>query len=73
MPTYEFECKRCNKIYEVKRPITESDKPYKCGLCNVECDRILSSANFILKGSGWPGQDLKRGNNGPNKSKTSER
>lgn len=63
MPTYEFKCKRCNGEYQAVRPMKESTKPWKCPSCKVDCIRIIGQpTNFILKGDGWPGKELKNGN-----------
>ena len=37
MPTYEYECSKCPRVFEVRQRITEA----------------LSAAPFILKGAGW--------------------
>ena len=54
MPIYEYECEKCNAIFEAMQPV--SAKPLKTcnGLgCNGKVHRLVSASGFILKGSGW--------------------
>lgn len=53
MPIYEYECKKCNKIFE-QIVAYEKSKTAKCNTCNTKCKRIeISSGGFILKGKGF--------------------
>ncbi len=52
MPVYEYECKACEKVFEVQQrladaPITE------CPQCNGEVKKLMSMSSFQLKGGGW--------------------
>ena len=58
MPIYEYECDKCDAVFEAMQAI--SAKPLKT--CNgLGCDdkgngkvrRLVSASGFILKGSGW--------------------
>ena len=52
MPTYEYECERCKRLFEVWQRI--SDAPLTtCEVCGGAVRRLLSPAPFILKGGGW--------------------
>lgn len=52
VPTYEYECEQCPRVFEVKQRI--SDAPLTtCEVCGGTIRRLLSSAPFILKGRGW--------------------
>jgi putative FmdB family regulatory protein len=52
VPTYEYQCEQCQRVFEVKQRI--SDAPLTtCEVCNGTVRRLLSSAPFILKGRGW--------------------
>jgi putative FmdB family regulatory protein len=52
MPTYEYECEKCRRTYEVRQRI--SDAPLEqCQYCEGRIHRLLSPAPFILKGGGW--------------------
>ena len=52
MPTYEYECPKCPRVFEVKQRITEP-KLEVCDRCGGPIHRLLSAAPFILKGGGW--------------------
>ncbi len=52
MPTYEYECPRCPRVFEVKQRITEPAL-VTCERCGGPIHRLLSAAPFILKGEGW--------------------
>ncbi len=58
MPIYEYECDKCDAVFEAMQAI--SAKPLKTckGLgCNDKDNgkvrRLVSASGFILKGSGW--------------------
>ena len=48
MPLYEYECEKCQKVFERVRPIAARDIPISC--TNPECygygERKLSTFNF---------------------------
>ncbi len=52
MPTYEYECPKCPRVFEVKQRITEP-KLEVCERCGGPIHRLLSATPFILKGGGW--------------------
>jgi putative FmdB family regulatory protein len=54
MPTYEYQCSSCNKMYEFKQKITEEPLTL-CPDCKKETlKRVLSkNVNFQFKGSGF--------------------
>ncbi len=59
MPIYEYECKRCGKVFEVWQKIT--DEPIKkCPDCGGEVQKLISESSFILKGTGWYVTDYAR-------------
>jgi putative FmdB family regulatory protein len=52
MPVYEYECKECNKIFEVQQKM--ADKPLtNCPECNEPVKKLVSMSSFQLKGGGW--------------------
>ena len=65
MPIYEYQCKKCGKIFEAFQRTDE--KPIRnCQFCSGKVERILSPAGFILKGSGfyindYPSESRKKG------------
>jgi len=52
VPTYEYQCEKCQRIFEVRQRITEAPLT-TCEACGGRVKRLLSSAPFILKGEGW--------------------
>jgi len=53
MPTYEYECKKCNHRFEVFQSM--SDEPIKkCPECGKQVRRLVSGGvGVIFKGSGF--------------------
>ena len=52
MPIYEYQCKKCEKVFEIIQKI--SDKPLvKCEECSGTLVKLISESNFSLKGGGW--------------------
>lgn len=64
MPTYSYECKKCNHEFDTVQRITE--EPLKdCPKCSEEQSLqkvIKGTGGFSLKGTGWYVTDFK-GNN----------
>lgn len=58
MPTYQYRCPKCGD-YDVTQRITESAFT-SCSTCGSPVERLISSGNFILKGSGWYTSDYSR-------------
>lgn len=52
MPTYDYQCDRCGRTYEVWQRISEPPLG-SCQHCGGPVRRLLAPAAFILKGSGW--------------------
>jgi putative FmdB family regulatory protein len=52
MPTYEYECLKCRRVFEIRQRISEPALTV-CDVCGGEVRRLLSPAPFILKGGGW--------------------
>lgn len=52
MPTYEYECAKCRRVFEVRQRISEPALTTHEG-CGGEVHRLISPAPFILKGEGW--------------------
>lgn len=52
MPTYEYECSTCRRIFEVRQRIS-APALETCDACGGAVRRLLSSTPFILKGGGW--------------------
>src|SRR5438105_8468102 len=52
MPTYEYECLKCRRVFEIRQRISEPALKV-CDVCGGAVRRLLSAAPFILKGEGW--------------------
>src|SRR5438094_7955755 len=52
MPTYEYECLKCRRVFEIRQRISEPALTV-CDVCGGEVRRLLAAAPFILKGGGW--------------------
>jgi putative FmdB family regulatory protein len=64
VPTYEYECRRCSRRFEVRQRISEPALS-TCEHCGGPVQRLLAAAPFILKGGGWyvtdyPSEDRKK-------------
>jgi len=52
VPTYEYECLKCGRVFEIRQRISEPPLAV-CDVCGGQVRRLLSAAPFILKGEGW--------------------
>jgi putative FmdB family regulatory protein len=52
VPTYEYECNKCRRVFEVRQRISEPALTTHEG-CGGEVHRLISPTQFILKGEGW--------------------
>lgn len=65
MPTYDFKCRECDHVKEFRMGIRESCEAHpQCPECTTGLmDKTFIAANyqcqFVLKGTGWTGKDLK--------------
>lgn len=60
MPTYAYHCVQCALDFEKILPISRYDEPQNCPNCNEgPCKKMVTRPNFILKGNGWSGKNLK--------------
>jgi putative FmdB family regulatory protein len=74
MPLYEYHCRRCDEVFEVRQKFSDDPLVLHDG-CGGEVDRLLSPPALQFKGSGWYVTDYGRnggsaGENGSGKSKT---
>ena len=71
MPTYECECKKCNKTFEIFQSI-KAEKLKNCPECGSEIKRLLGTGSgLVFKGTGWYVTDFKnKGGGKPDSSKT---
>jgi len=52
MPIYEYQCNRCNEVFEIFHKIDEDCK-VTCPKCLGTAKKMISATNFVLKGSGF--------------------
>jgi putative FmdB family regulatory protein len=53
MPTYEYECQKCGRRFDLFQPITEPPRK-RCPKCKGAVKRLLGTgAGLIFKGSGF--------------------
>lgn len=71
MPTYEYECVTCNKVFDIFQKM--SDKPLdKCPKCHKKITRLIGGGSgIIFKGSGFYATDYRKSESKSLKSKSS--
>lgn len=42
MPTYEFRCRECDTVFELRRPMSESSAPATCPAGHPDAVKLLS-------------------------------
>ncbi|OGC23318.1 hypothetical protein A2291_06625 [candidate division WOR-1 bacterium RIFOXYB2_FULL_42_35] len=52
MPLYDYKCKQCGHIFEIKQSIKEEPLKF-CPECKGSIFRLISAAGIIFKGSGF--------------------
>lgn len=52
MPLYEYHCRRCNEVFEVRQKFSDDPLVLHDG-CGGEVDRLLSPPALQFKGTGW--------------------
>ncbi len=52
MPIYEYQCRKCNEVFEIFHKIDE-DCNAACPKCLGPAKKLISATSFILKGSGF--------------------
>ena len=56
MPLYEYQCSKCDKIFEVRQKFSDPPVTVHDG-CGGSVERLLSAPAFQLKGTGWYATD----------------
>lgn len=52
MPLYEYKCKSCGAVFEVRQKF--ADEPLKThDVCGGEAERLISVPSLNFKGTGW--------------------
>jgi len=52
MPIYEYQCGRCNNVFELLHKM-DGDCKAVCPKCMAPAKKLISATNFVLKGSGF--------------------
>jgi putative FmdB family regulatory protein len=53
MPQYAYRCEACKKYFEVRKPMSEVDRPTECPECqSLETQRLISTVAFFTSSSG---------------------
>jgi putative FmdB family regulatory protein len=63
VPTYDYQCRSCDRVIEVIHPMT-ADGPSVCDACGGELRRVLYPAGIIFKGSGFYRTDSRASTSG---------
>jgi putative FmdB family regulatory protein len=72
MPTYVYECERCEHHFELLQGITEPPRQ-RCPRCRGKVRRLLSpGGGLIFRGSGFYETDYKRKEQRPSREGTTE-
>jgi putative FmdB family regulatory protein len=51
MPLYEYECVKCDKVFEIQHSIAELDEERLCGCKSAQVlERKIASSSFKVKG-----------------------
>ena len=50
MPTYEYMCDDCGRVFELERPVSERDNEAPCPTCGSKRTKRLLSRGIILIG-----------------------
>jgi putative FmdB family regulatory protein len=60
MPTYEYECTKCNHAFEEEAPITAPPRQ-RCPRCRSKVQRLISGGTgIVFRGSGFYVTDSRR-------------
>lgn len=63
MPTYVYECHKCEREHEVMQRFADAPLT-KCPKCGGKVTKKITAGEFILKGGGFYVTDHKSGSNG---------
>lgn len=53
MPIYEYQCPKCQKVFEEWTHVTDMQAQEPCPGCGTPSPRVMSHTSFVLKGGGW--------------------
>ena len=53
MPIYEYQCPKCQHVFEEMVSLSQTHGEEPCPLCGAPSPRMISHTSFVLKGGGW--------------------
>lgn len=53
MPIYEYQCPKCQHVFEEWLKASEMTETCACPQCGGMAHHIMSHTSFVLKGGGW--------------------
>ena len=59
MPVYSYKCKSCDSSFDRILPVKEYNQPQECETCGGETTKLVTPVDFVLKGDGWPGKNIR--------------
>lgn len=61
MPLYDYQCEKCNAVFEVERKMSDTHRQ-KCSACgSAKTVKVFNAAGIVFKGSGFYVTDSKNG------------
>lgn len=69
MPTYKYKCKECEHTYTAMLRMADHDKEQPCPQCGASNKKAITAPNFVLKGDGWAGKNMRIANQMREKNK----
>ena len=70
MPIYEYYCSKCERDFEVIRPVSRSGEPAECSECGTPAERQLS--NFAFKSNTFTAPKFKASLEKPMRSRSQD-
>lgn len=53
MPIYEYQCPKCQHVFEEMVSLSQAHGEEPCPRCGALSPRMISHTSFVLKGGGW--------------------
>lgn len=73
MPIYEYKCPSCKHQFEILQKMSD-DPLMQCPNCHKDgLEKVISSTQFQLKGTGWYVTDFRDKDKKPKKEEASDR
>jgi len=71
MPLYDYRCKKCGEVFEVRQSFSDALLTVNEG-CGGAVDRLISAPALQFKGTGWYVTDYARNGKSPSTNGKSE-